>query len=260
MGFKSIALVIIYPVVFILEHVYPNYFPRPRHIRHSAYNLSVGLLNGLIGLFIISVVNLRLSDIISLNNFGLLNLRVLPYFLRIILAFLLFDLWMYIWHLADHRVPLLWLFHRSHHNDPEMDGSTALRFHPVEIIISGVLRLPVFILLGMNITALSIYETVFLGCILFHHSNIYLPAPVDRFIRIFIVTPDMHRMHHSVKKINLNSNFSSILSFWDRIFGTFKKWGDTRLVKIGLTDYREEKWQRPLGILALPFKGLDETG
>ena len=137
-----------------------------------------------------------------------------------------------------------------------MDSSTGLRFHPVEILISGALRLPVFILLGMNITVLAVYETVFLGCILFHHSNIHLSPAADRILRTFIVTPDMHRMHHSVIKKNFNSNFSSTLPVWDRIFNTFTKWGDTKLIEIGLPEYRDEKWQNPAGILVLPLQGL----
>ena len=258
MDLKFIILLIIYPAVFTFEHIYPNYYPRYNHFRHSIRNLLVSIINGLIGLFIVSAVNQYLAGIIKENDFGLLNLKLIPLWLRIVLSFLLFDLWMYLWHMANHRVPFLWLFHRSHHNDPEMDGSTALRFHPVEILISSALRLPVFIVLGMNIAALTIYEIVFLSNILFHHSNIYLPSSVDRIIRVILVTPDMHRMHHSVKKKNLNSNFSSVLSIWDKIFKTFTKWGDTRLVTIGLKLYREEKWQKPLGILALPLKGLSE--
>lgn len=128
MSYKIIVLAVIYPALFLIEHFNPNYFPRQHHLRHSIYNLSISLLNGLIGLLIISGVNQYLAGIIGVNDLGLMNLKEIPFWLRYVIAFLLFDFWMYIWHMANHRIPFLWLFHRSHHNDTEMDGSTALRF------------------------------------------------------------------------------------------------------------------------------------
>ena len=240
-------------LIFALEHLFPHYPGRLHHLRHSAFNLTMPLLNGILGRFLFVGLNVQLFSFIRLNHFGLLNLSFAAFPIRVILAFLLFDLWMYGWHVANHRIPFLWLFHRAHHNDTEMDASTSLRIHPVEIVISSLMRLPVYALIGMDAAVLAVYESFLMANILFHHSNIALPGKANKILKFLIVTPDMHRMHHSLIPAETNSNYSSILSVWDRLFHTLTKWLDTRNVKLGLSIFREEKWQSPQGILAVPF-------
>jgi sterol desaturase/sphingolipid hydroxylase (fatty acid hydroxylase superfamily) len=173
---------------------------------------------------------------------------------RMIVVFLLFDVWMYYWHMANHRFSFFWLFHRTHHSDIEMDTTTALRFHPGELILSTFIRLPVLVLVGMSFGELALFEVMLNISTLFHHSNLALPERWDRLLRVLIVTPNMHRVHHSIVLAETNSNYTSILSLWDRLGGTFRMREDTRTITLGLESFREEKYQRLWGFLITPFK------
>jgi sterol desaturase/sphingolipid hydroxylase (fatty acid hydroxylase superfamily) len=115
-------------------------------------------------------------------------------------------------------------------------------------------------MIGMDVVILAIYESILIVSILFHHCNIFLPQKIDAILRIFIVTPDMHRTHHSINPSEINSNYSSITSIWDRIFNTFTRWGNTKNLTLGLNIFREEKWQTPWGILAVPFMEKNSGG
>jgi hypothetical protein len=173
-----------------------------------------------------------------------------------VLVFILFDVWMYFWHMANHRIGFLWRFHRAHHADTEMDTTTALRFHPGELIISSFVRLPVVIAIGMSFTDLILFEVLLNISTLFHHSNLAVPERWDRLIRTVIVTPNMHRVHHSIELRETNSNFTSLVSAWDRIAGTFKTREDTRAITLGLPVFREASisdW--PDGDNAFPVTG-----
>jgi sterol desaturase/sphingolipid hydroxylase (fatty acid hydroxylase superfamily) len=156
--------------------------------------------------------------------------------------------------MANHRIGFLWRFHRAHHADIEMDTTTALRFHPGELVLSTFIRLPVVILLGMSFAHLVLFELVLNLSTLFHHSNLAVPERWDRMLRTVVVTPNMHRVHHSVELNETNSNFTSLLSVWDRLFRTFRKREDTRSIMIGLPRFREEKWQRLWGFLITPVQ------
>lgn len=134
-----------------------------------------------------------------------------------------------------------------------MDTTTALRFHPGELVLSTLVRLPVLVLLGMSFVQLVLFETVLNLSTLFHHSNLAVPEKWDRLLRMAVVTPNMHRVHHSVKGFETNSNFTSILSIWDRLFRTFRTREDTHTITIGLPQFREEKYQRLWGFLITPF-------
>jgi len=140
-----------------------------------------------------------------------------------------------------------------------MDTTTALRFHPGELILSTFIRLPVVILLGMSFAQLVLFELMLNLSTLFHHSNMAIPEKWDRLLRAVMVTPNMHRVHHSVVRAETNSNFTSLLSVWDRLYGTFRTRGDTRTITIGLPDYRDLRWQQLRGFLITPFYE-DRTG
>jgi sterol desaturase/sphingolipid hydroxylase (fatty acid hydroxylase superfamily) len=135
-----------------------------------------------------------------------------------------------------------------------MDTTTALRFHPGELILSTFARLPVVLLLGMSFAQLVLFELVLNLSTLFHHSNLGVPERWDRMLRTVIVTPNMHRVHHSVELSETNSNFTSLLSVWDRLYRTFRSREDTRTITIGLPRFREEKWQRLWGFLITPVQ------
>ncbi|MFC2165864.1 sterol desaturase family protein [Acidobacteriota bacterium] len=190
------------------------------------------------------------------RHIGLIYHISLPDPLKLIIAFILFDLWMYFWHRINHRVSLFWLFHRVHHTDREMDVTTANRFHPIEIMLSSLLRLPIFVLIGMSVAQFVIYEIVLILVIQIHHSNVALPEKIDRIFRLLLVTPNMHRVHHSVEWSETNSNYSSIFSFWDRIGQTFRYRKDTLTLQYGLQILKEKKWQNLPGMLLTPFKNF----
>ena len=168
-------------------------------------------------------------------------------------AIVLFDLWMYLWHRANHRISFLWRFHRTHHSDTEMDSTSALRFHFGEIIFSSILRLLVIPLIGISYAELLTYEIILQPIIIFHHSNVALPEKLDRILRAVLVTPNMHRVHHSQIQNETDSNYSSIFSWWDRLAGTFKRREDTKTIVFGLTYFRELQWQSFVGMLRTPF-------
>ncbi len=159
------------------------------------------------------------------------------------MALVLFDFWMYVWHRANHAVPLLWRFHRLHHGDSELDATTGLRFHPGEILLSGIARMLVVPLLGMSVWDLVLYESILLPVVVFHHSNVRLPRFLDYGLLALIVTPAMHRVHHSRWRPETDSNYASILPCWDVLLGTFRLRSDAHTIRPGLETWAEPAWQ-----------------
>lgn len=156
------------------------------------------------------------------RRLGFFNQIDLPGWVESLLAILLLDLAIWAQHLITHKVPLFWRFHRVHHADADMDVTTAIRFHPVEIAASMLLKIGLVYLLGPSALAVILFEILLNGTALFNHANIALPARADRIVRTFLVTPDMHRVHHSVHRHEHDSNFGFALSLWDRLFRTYR--------------------------------------
>ncbi|QDV34594.1 sterol desaturase family protein [Tautonia plasticadhaerens] len=226
---------------------------RSRRLRHDLRNWALALLN-------VAVVGGLLGGLTSLAlawaegaGFGLLRRTAIPPWAATVLALVLLDGWTYLWHRANHAVPLLWRFHRVHHSDPEMDASTATRFHVGEILLSALARLPMLVLLGIGLVPLILYETVLLAATLFHHGNVGLPERWDRLLRLVIVSPAMHRVHHSRRVVETDSNYASVLSAWDRLARTYRTALDPRRVRLGLDGWSEDRWQTVLGMLRSPF-------
>ncbi|MEP1521129.1 sterol desaturase family protein [Ascidiaceihabitans sp.] len=183
----------------------------------------------------------------QLNGWGLFNVIDLPVWIEVVLAILILDFAIWLQHLITHRVPLLWRLHRVHHADVDIDVSTAIRFHPVEIALSMVLKIGLVYLLGPAAIAVILFEILLNGTAMFNHANIKLPLAVDAFVRCVLVTPDMHRVHHSVHRHEHDSNYGFALSIWDRMFGTYiaqpaqghdkmaigLQWQDARPSKLG---------------------------
>lgn len=183
----------------------------------------------------------------SANGWGLFNSLDWPMWLEVFLAVLVFDLAIWTQHLITHKVPFLWRFHRVHHADLDFDVSTAIRFHPIEIAFSMMLKIGLIYIFGPAAITVLIFEVLLNGTALFNHSNLKLPLALDRIVRMVLVTPDMHRVHHSVLRNEHDRNFGFALSIWDRIFGTYKdqpskgheemtiglEWQDDRPSKIG---------------------------
>lgn len=243
-------------IIFWLEGNAPYFKDRKERLRHALPNMIIAFVDVLINLGFLFAITIPFIRWTTTNSFGILRLIHPPLWLELILAFILFDLWMYGWHRANHRLKLLWLLHRAHHNDIGMDSTTALRFHPLEIIISSIFNLAIIGFFGLDMRQLIFYATVFQPVIFFHHSNIALPEKWDRRLRAVIVTPNMHRVHHSIETGETNSNYSSVFSFWDRIFASFKKREDTRGIIYGLNIFRDNKWQGVRGFLEIPFQKI----
>lgn len=236
-----------------LESWAPAASGRHHRFRHAARNLMLGLPNTAASVLLAAPLIAWVSLWAESSGFGLLRLAQLPSIIATIMAILLFDGWMYLWHRSNHEINFLWRFHRVHHSDPEMDATTATRFHTGEILISSALRLAVIPLLGITVGQLLVYEMLLLPVILSHHSNIRFPDRADRWLRLVIVTPAIHRVHHSRLRSETDSNYSSVFSFWDRIAGTFRLRQDGQPVKFGLDEYDGEAWQTIRGLLIAPF-------
>ena len=195
------------------------------------------------------------------NNLGLVffnSLIQLPAIVSILIAVVAMDFIIYLQHVMVHAVPLLWRFHRVHHADLDYDVTTGARFHTIEIILSMLIKFATIIVLGAPVVAVIIFEVILNALAMFNHSNIGLPKSVDAFLRWFIVTPDMHRVHHSVEDDETNSNFGFNLTWWDRLFGTYReqpRGGQTGFT-IGIHKFRDVKQTNWItGMLMLPFKG-----
>ncbi len=203
---------------------------------HGATNLGLGMLNALVVSVIFVGAWAATTAWTARTGFGLLNFLPLPEIARWLLAIFLLDMWTYFWHWINHAVPLLWRFHRLHHSDRQMDVTTATRFHTIEIAASSIFRLPVLALLGCRIEELAVYEALLFACVQFHHANIALPDRVDRLLQLAIVTPFMHKVHHSVRTSEANSNYGSLFTWWDRIFRTMRRVPDPRAIVFGVEE------------------------
>jgi sterol desaturase/sphingolipid hydroxylase (fatty acid hydroxylase superfamily) len=188
-------------------------------------------------------------------GWGLFNHLAWPLWVEIVLSILILDFAIWAQHLITHKVPLFWRFHRVHHADRDMDVTTAVRFHPVEILASMLLKIGLVYLLGPQALAVLLFEVLLNGTALFNHANIRLPLWLDRIVRLVLVTPDMHRVHHSVQRAEHDSNFGFALSIWDRIFGTYvaQPAGGHDGMKVGL-QWQDEKPARLGWALWLPFR------
>jgi sterol desaturase/sphingolipid hydroxylase (fatty acid hydroxylase superfamily) len=156
------------------------------------------------------------------QGWGLLNNLPLPRWIAVIVAVIALDLAIYFQHVLFHAVPVLWRLHRMHHADLEFDVTTGVRFHPVEILLSMVIKLAVVLALGAPAVAVLIFEVLLNTTSMFNHGNVRLPQPIDRVLRTIVVTPEMHRVHHSIVTGETNSNFGFNLPWWDRLFGTYR--------------------------------------
>jgi sterol desaturase/sphingolipid hydroxylase (fatty acid hydroxylase superfamily) len=192
----------------------------------------------------------------SENGWGILNLFALPFLLEIILTILILDLIIFFQHILFHRSGILWRFHRMHHTDLDLDVTSALRFHPVEMIISLGIKISAVIMLGLPPLGVLIFEVILNGMAMFNHANARIPLRADASLRKFIVTPDMHRVHHSVILSENRSNFGFNLSIWDHIFHTYidqPVQGHTSM-KIGINDFRDPSSMTLPWLLTMPFK------
>ena len=189
------------------------------------------------------------------NKVGLLNLMSLPIYVNVILTIIIFDLLIYIQHVVFHKIGFFWRIHRTHHTDLEFDVTTGIRFHPIEIILSMFYKLAAVYLFGPVAFAIIFYEIALNAAALFSHSNILLNQKIDRILRKLFVTPDMHRIHHSVIHYETDSNYGNIFSIWDKVFKTYRAVPEAGYdnMMIGLEKYRDPSSGQVLQLLKNPF-------
>ncbi|QJB69140.1 sterol desaturase family protein [Parasphingorhabdus halotolerans] len=218
-----------------------------------------------IGMVIIDTALLRVAmpllmigaaEIAFQRQWGLLAFTELPVWMEFLVAILLLDLAIYIQHVATHKIPLLWDMHKVHHADRDFDVTTAVRFHPFEIFLSMVYKIACVFVIGPSVLAVFALEVLLSASAMFNHSNVKIPLKLDQWLRWFIVTPDMHRVHHSIIRAETDSNYGFFLTIWDRIFGTYidqPQLGHEGMT-IGLAEYQTEE---PSGLgwsLLLPLQ------
>jgi len=218
-------------------------------LAHGTKNMLLGITNGLVTSLGFAGLWWWAAEKSAQHGIGLLHGFSFSSGVETILAVLLLDVWTYAWHRMSHRVGMLWRFHRVHHSDPHMDVTTASRFHVGEIIVSSVLRLPVIYLLGIQLEQLVLYEVLLLAWVQFQHANISLGTRADRVLSWFLVTPVMHKIHHSRWKPETDSNYSSLLSVWDRVFRSFRTTPDAAKLRLGLDEFSDEQSQTLRGLL-----------
>ncbi len=220
-------------------------------------NLGIIFLSSLLLKLTIPVAATGVAAAAEAKGWGLFNLYHLSPWLTIPLSILLLDLGIYLQHLMFHAVPILWRLHMVHHADLDLDVTSGLRFHPLEILLSMGIKMAIVAALGIPVVAVLIFEITLNATAMFNHGNIYLPEKVDRLLRLLTVTPDMHRVHHSVIIRETNSNFGFNFPWWDRICGTYRDQpvaGHDKMT-IGLSQFRSAEQLTLPKLILLPVNG-----
>lgn len=247
-----------FAVIAVWEMIAPKRMLTVSKLLRWSNNLGLVFLNSLILRLLFPAAAVGMAAFTSEQGWGLLNYYELNPALAIILSVIAMDLVIYLQHVMVHAVPVLWRLHRVHHADLDYDLTTGARFHTLEIILSMLIKFATIIVLGPPIVAVVIFEVLLNAMAMFNHGNIRLPKAIDRIIRLLVVTPDMHRVHHSIEDDEANSNFGFNLSVWDRLFGTYRaqpRNGHDGMI-IGIRKFRELNQATWLtGLLTMPFKG-----
>lgn len=222
-------------------------------LTRGARNLAVAGVSAVALQLTESPVAFKLTALVEQHYLGLLKRLPLPAWLEVALAVILLDYTLYVWHVLTHKVPFLWRFHVAHHVDLDLDASTALRFHFGELVLSVPWRAGQILLIGVSPLAFSVWQTLLLLSILFHHSNVRLPVRVERWLNHLVVTPRMHGIHHSTVREETDSNWSSGLTVWDRLHGTLRLNVPQDEITIGVPAYREPEEVELIKVLGMPF-------
>ena len=221
-------------------------------------NMGLVLLNTLLLRLLFPTAAVGMAVFAEHNGWGVLNYFALPGWVEVLIAVVVLDFAIWLQHVMVHAIPVLWRLHRVHHADLDYDLTTGARFHPLEIILSMLIKFAVIAVLGPAVAAVILFELILNGMAMFNHGNVHLRDRLDRALRRLLVTPDMHRVHHSVEDDETNSNFGFNLSVWDRLFGTYRDQprGGHEGMTIGIRGFRDARDVDALaGMLVLPFRG-----
>ena len=248
--------------IFIVMALWEVLAPRrhltlPRTTRWAS-NLGLVAFNSGVVYTVMPILAVGFAVLAQERGWGLLNQFAPPYWLAVMLAVIALDLAIYLQHVMFHAVPVLWRLHMVHHADLDFDVTTGARFHTIEIVLSMGIKFAAIAVIGAPAVAVLIFEILLNGTSMFNHGNVRLPAALDRALRWLVVTPDMHRVHHSLNPYETNSNFGFNLPWWDRLFGTYRDQpaaGHEHMI-IGLSQYRgDPRVDRLHWMLLLPFVG-----
>ena len=247
--------------VFIAMAVWEFVVPRRKQAigrgRRWPNNLGVVVVNTLLVRIAFPTTAVGLALVAEARGFGLFNVIALPAWVAVVASVVILDLAIYLQHVLFHAVPALWRLHRMHHADLEFDVSTGLRFHPIEIVLSMLIKFAVVAALGAPALSVLVFEVLLNATSMFNHANVRIPLAIDRVLRWLLVTPDMHRVHHSILARETNSNFGFNLPWWDRLFGTYRAQpaAGPEAMTIGIEQFREPRELRLDRMLVQPFRG-----
>lgn len=254
------VFVVVFAVMALLERTMPKRPLVAPKARRWTTNLAIVLIDSAI-VRAMAALSLPLAAIAAAvhaesRGWGLLNIVSLPGWLEVLIALIALDFAIWLQHLMAHRITILWRLHRMHHADRDFDVTTAIRFHPIEIALSMLYKIAWIFLLGASPLSVLLFEVILNGCALFNHANVALPVGLDRVLRLVVVTPDMHRVHHSVLDREHNSNFGFNLSIWDRMLGTYTPQPERghEGMTIGLSAYQHDGPTRLGWSLRLPWR------
>jgi sterol desaturase/sphingolipid hydroxylase (fatty acid hydroxylase superfamily) len=220
-------------------------------------NIGIVVVNSVLLRIIVPAGAVGVAAWVNQRGWGLLNNVELPYWLAVALSAIALDFVIYVQHVLFHAVPALWRLHMMHHADLDYDVTTGTRFHPIEIVLSMGIKVCAVVVLGPPVLGVIIFEVLLNGTAMFNHGNLKLPLGLDRVLRLFVVTPDMHRVHHSVFPSEANSNFGFNLPWWDRLMGTYRAQPSKghEGMTIGLNQFRDPDRLTLRWMLAMPFAG-----
>jgi sterol desaturase/sphingolipid hydroxylase (fatty acid hydroxylase superfamily) len=251
--FRSVAFLVGLLGLHGVEILRPHHAPTVALRRRWIANLGLGLVNG-------ALVSLLCASCFLLTARGHLPAAFAPLprvpspWVQVLVAVVLLDIVTYVLHRAYHRVPLMWRFHLVHHTDLDLDVSSASRFHTGEVLFSSVVKLGLVVLLGISPLGLVLFEVVMLACAQFQHANIRIPAGLEPILWRTLVPPAMHRLHHTPNRDDTDSNFGTILTLWDSLFGTFNRRAADPVASFGVLELRDPQRLGLVWLAALPFR------
>lgn len=255
---RLVVFVGLFAALALLEYLSPRRKLKPVKTRRWFTNWAIVIIDSVLVRLVFKTAAVGGALWAAEQGFGLFNLVAAPYWLAFSVSVISLDFAVWASHVASHKIPLFWRVHRMHHADIDIDVTTAIRFHPIEIVLSMIWKYAVVLALGAPAAAVLVFEIILNGCAMFNHSNWKLPLRLDRWLRLVLVTPDMHRVHHSTQRREHDTNYGFNFPFWDRIFGTYtdQPEGGHDGMKIGLEPWQDE---RPAGLgwsLLVPLKKL----
>ena len=242
----------------ILETVFPQRARTQTRKSRWTTNFALVAINAIVLRLLGPIAAVVSAEFAMANGWGVLNhsMVALPLLFEIVFAVILLDLAIYAQHVASHKLPVLWRLHKVHHADRDIDFTTGVRFHPIEAALSMMFKCAVVLALGPQLIAVVVFEIVLNASAMFNHANLKLSKSFDAWLRLFIVTPDMHRVHHSVIPVETDSNYGFFLPFWDRLFNTYidqPKMGH-EFMTIGLNEYQTRKPSELAWVISVPFR------